>query len=192
MSTGRIVIALLLATFPVSCRQGMYDQPRAEAFSESDFFEDGASMRPLPEGTVPRGGDTSELWRKGIDGEFLATRLPVELDRDLLERGRARFEIYCAVCHGYTGKGDGTIVQRGFPPPPSFHEPRLREAPIGHFVNVISEGYGVMYSYAARVPPADRWAIAAYLRALQRSRDVPVAELSPEEKRMLPEGGADS
>ena len=96
--------------------------------------------------------------------------------RDLLRRGEERFNIYCAVCHGATGSGDGMIVQRGFPQPSSFHDDRLRQAPVGHFVDVISRGYGVMYSYASRVRPDERWAIAAYIRALQLSQHAAPAD----------------
>src|SRR5205085_11750125 len=105
--------------------------------------------------------------------------------KDLLERGRDRFEIYCAVCHGRTGEGNGMIVQRGFPPPPSFHIDRLRQAPIGHLFDVITQGYGIMYSYAERVEPNDRWAISAYIRALQLSRHATLAQVPANERNRL-------
>jgi mono/diheme cytochrome c family protein len=111
---------------------------------------------------------------------------PPPLSEALLVRGQERFDIYCAVCHGSAGYGDGEIVQRGFPAPPSYHINRLRHAPIRHFYDVISNGYGAMYSYAQRVAPADRWAIAAYIRALQASQNVPVAQLSAAERAKLP------
>ncbi len=104
----------------------------------------------------------------------------------LLERGQQRFDIYCSVCHGLAGYGDGQIVQRGFPAPPSYHTDRLRQAPSQHFYDVITNGYGVMFSYAQRVSPADRWAIAAYIRALQESQNVPAATLSPSQRAVLP------
>ena len=110
---------------------------------------------------------------------------PPPVTEALLERGRQRFDIYCAPCHGRTGAGDGMIVQRGFPHPPSYHIERLRHAPVQHFYDVITHGYGVMFPYAARVAPPDRWAIAAYIRALQESQDQPVASLSPDERRRL-------
>src|SRR5205823_15043450 len=101
------------------------------------------------------------------------------------ERGRQRFEINCSPCHGRTGQGNGMIVQRGFPAPPSYHIDRLRQAPVGHFYDVITQGYGIMYSYAERVAPADRWAIAAYIRALQLSQHATLADLSPNERAQL-------
>lgn len=110
---------------------------------------------------------------------------PPPVTMALLERGRQRFDIYCSVCHGFAGFGDGMVVQRGFPPPPSYHIARLRNAPIRHFYDVITNGYGAMYSYAQRVSPEDRWAIAAYIRALQAAEDVPVAQLTPAERAKL-------
>lgn len=111
---------------------------------------------------------------------------PPPLTLALLQRGQQRFRIDCTPCHGELGNGDGMIVQRGFSPPPSYHSARLREAPTQHFYDVITHGYGAMYSFAGRVAPRDRWAIAAYIRALQHSQDVPVAALSPEQKQALP------
>src|SRR5438067_9614077 len=116
---------------------------------------------------------------------MLVTQLPVSLTPQLLARGRERYDIYCSMCHGRTGNGNGMIVQRGFPVPPSYHIDRLRNAPIGHFYDVITNGYGVMYSYAARVEPADRWAIAAYIRALQLSHDAKFDELPPDDQGAL-------
>ncbi len=111
---------------------------------------------------------------------------PPMLTEALLQRGRQRFDIYCAVCHGPAGYGNGEIVQRGFPAPPSYHIDRLRQVPIQHFYDVITNGYGAMFSYAQRVAPEDRWAIAAYIRALQASQNVPVADLSPAQRALLP------
>ena len=113
----------------------------------------------------------------------------MKVTRELVERGQERFHIYCAVCHGPAGDGNGMIVQRGFPPPPSFSLERLRQAPVGHFYRVITDGYGIMFPYAARVAPEDRWAIAAYIRALQLSTTYRLAEL-PESARRQLEGGA--
>ncbi len=125
-----------------------------------------------PEGTVAR-------------DEAPAPQPPV-LTEALLQRGRERFDIYCAVCHGPAGYGNGEIVQRGFPAPPSYHIDRLRQAPTQHFYDVITNGYGAMFPYAQRVAPEDRWAIAAYIRALQASQDVPVSALTPAERALLP------
>ncbi len=111
--------------------------------------------------------------------------VPPPVTQALLERGQERFRINCTPCHSELGNGRGMVVQRGFPPPPSYHIARLREAPDAHFYDVITNGYGVMYSYAQRVAPADRWAIVAYIRALQRSQDAKLADLTPEQKAAL-------
>ena len=155
------------------CRPDMYNQPRYKTYAEDNFFRDGASARPLPPHTVARGHaelDTEYFQGKTADGKLVET-LPEKVTPELLERGRQRYDIYCSVCHDRTGDGHGMIVQRGFPSPPSYHTDRLRTAPIGHFYDVIANGYGVMYPYAARVEPADRWAIAAYIRTLQLARN---------------------
>jgi mono/diheme cytochrome c family protein len=163
----------------------MHDQARLESYAASDFFADGAAMRPLPEGVVPAGSAEDEHFATGMEGDVLTNRFPLAVDRALLERGRERYDIHCAVCHGYTGGGDGIVVQRGFPAPPSLHSARLREAPVGHFIDVMTNGYGVMYPVRARVVPRDRWAIAAYLRALQASRRATLDEVPPEERKRL-------
>jgi mono/diheme cytochrome c family protein len=162
----------------------MFDQPRANPLRESKFFADGAASRPIPPHTVARGRlDDDDAFVAGKIGTNLVAAIPVPVTPELLERGRERFEIYCTPCHGRTGEGNGIVVQRGFPAPPSYHIDRLREAPDGHFFDVMTRGYGVMYSQASRVPVADRWAIVAYIRALQLSRhatmqDVPEGERS--------------
>ncbi len=185
-STPLAVAALSLALL-AGCRQDMHDQAKYEAYEESDFFADGEASRSLVSGTVPRGWlrEDALLYRGvGADGGF-ATTLPMELSRDLLERGRERYEIYCSPCHGRTGDGLGMVVQRGFKQPTSFHETRLREMPYGYFFNAITNGFGQMSSYATMVPVEDRWAIAAYIRVLQSSRYAPVDELSDEDRRRL-------
>jgi mono/diheme cytochrome c family protein len=182
---GGRALPILLAAFLVlfaACRRDMYDQPKAKPLSESTFFKNGSSARPLPPHTVPRGNvRENSAFFTGLTNGILVAQLPIKLTPQLLARGRERYEIYCSMCHGETGDGNGMIVQRGFPPPPSYHVDRLRNAPIGHFYNVITNGYGVMYPYATRVEPKDRWAIAAYIRALQLShhatpKDVPIEE----------------
>lgn len=164
----------------------MYNQPKAKPYSETEFFQNQTSARPIPAHTVqyraPRG---NEAFFTGLTNGVLIAQLPMQLTPGLLERGRERYDIYCSVCHGATGDGNGEVVQRGFPAPPSYHIERLRKAPIGHFYDVITNGYGVMYSYASRVEPGDRWAIAAYIRALQLSHDVKASELPPNEQRQL-------
>jgi mono/diheme cytochrome c family protein len=176
-------VSALLMLAAAGCRPDMYNQPRYKTYAADDFFRDGASARPLPPHTVARGHadlDTEYFEGKTDDGK-LVEAFPQPVTPAMLERGRERFDIYCSVCHGRTGEANGMIVQRGFPAPPSYHTERLRTAPVGHFYDVITNGYGVMYSYAARVEPSDRWAIAAYIRALQLAQnakldDVPDAE----------------
>jgi mono/diheme cytochrome c family protein len=121
----------------------------------------------------------------GMANDVLVDVIPIPLTSELLERGRERFDIYCAVCHGRDGMGEGMIVRRGFPKPPSLHEARLRSAPVGHFYDVITQGYGVMYSYAARIQPSDRWAIVAYIRALQLSQNAALSDLAPIDRDKL-------
>lgn len=174
-SAAPILAALCLAVALAGCDQSMERQQKYNPLARADIWADGTSARPLPENTVARGdGD----WRRAA-----AVRPP--LDAALLARGQERFDIYCSPCHGLGGAGDGMIVQRGFPPPPSFASPRLRAVTAQHIFAVITEGYGVMYPYAARVEPADRWAIVAYVRALQASAGVPVAEV-PDAAKDLP------
>jgi mono/diheme cytochrome c family protein len=161
------VQALGLTLLAGGCEQSMQDQAKYEAYETAALFRDGKAMQSPVPGTIARG----ELaYRAEV------TERP-ELSLELVRRGRERFDVFCSPCHSRTGDGDGMIVQRGFPRPPSFHTARLREAPTEHFVQVITEGYGVMYAYADRVPPADRWAIAAYIRALQLSQRAEAASL---------------
>lgn len=170
----------------VSCRPDMMNQPKAKPLSESDFFSNGANARQIPAHTVPRGDAREDtVFYTGQTNGIYVTRLPVKLTRGLLVRGRERFDAICAECHDRTGSGNGMVVQRGFPQPPSFHVDRLRNAPIGHFFDVITKGYGVMYSYATRVDPEDRWAIAAYIRALQLSHDAKLSDVDPSEQSKL-------
>lgn len=164
-------LALLLASLAAGC-DNMANQPKINPY---EVYHD--SPHPLlpmrnPPGTVARGQ------RSGPPP-------PPPVTMALLERGRQRFDIDCSVCHGFAGFGDGMVVQRGFPAPPSYHIERLRNAPIQHFYDVITNGYGVMYSYAQRVSPEDRWAIVAYIRALQAAADVPVAQLTPAQRAAL-------
>jgi hypothetical protein len=178
-----IALGLILMA---GCRQDMHDQPRYEPLEPSTFFPDGRSARPLVEGTVARGYlRLDELLYTGkVDGELSET-MPFPVTRELLERGQERYSIYCTPCHDHVGNGQGMIVQRGLRPPPSFHIERLRTAPIGHFFDVITNGYGAMANYAAEVAAVDRWAIAAYIRALQLSQHAEVAELPEADRRSL-------
>jgi mono/diheme cytochrome c family protein len=172
------VVVLLVA----GCRQKMTDQPRYEAYEGSSFFADGRSMRPPVEGAIARGAleMTSVRGTGKQDGKFVA-EIPLDVTRATVVRGQERFNIYCAPCHDQTGSGRGMIVLRGYPPPPSFHTQTLRQAPAGQLFDVITNGYRQMPDYAAQVPVDDRWAIVAYIRALQLSQnatldDVPAAE----------------
>jgi mono/diheme cytochrome c family protein len=200
-----VVFPMLLTLLLSGCdRLDMYDQPRYEPLEASDFFADGLSARTPVEGTIARGAlREDEPFYAGKDGGQLVSQIPAaayralydrnprqfgrpneetdsaELRLALLTRGRQRFDIYCSACHGRAGDGDGIIVRRGFRRPPSYHTDRLRQAPAGHFYDVVTNGFGAMPSYASRIDVADRWAIVAYIRALQLSQnarwdDVPV------------------
>jgi cytochrome c553 len=169
------VVGLLLIALLTSCREDMQNQPRYKPLRKSDFYEDGRSSRPLVPGTVARGHLRADSYMyTGMVGKEPGDGMPFPVTRDLLERGRERFNIYCAPCHSRTGDGNGMIVQRGYRRPPSYHIDRLRKAPLGHFFDVITNGFGAMPDYAEQVPAHDRWAIAAYIRALQLSQNAPV------------------
>lgn len=162
---------LLLLLCLAACRQDMHDQPRYEALERSTFFRDGRSARPLVPGTVARGRlELDEhLYEGRVAGE-LAETFPFPVTRQVLERGRERYDIYCSACHDRAGYGEGMVVKRGLKRPESFHVERLREAPPGYFFDVVTNGFGAMFDYSDRVAPRDRWAIAAYVRALQLSQ----------------------
>jgi mono/diheme cytochrome c family protein len=178
---------LLVVAFSVGgCRQKMADQPASRPLQANNFFDDGMASRPVQPGTVPRGsfvGD--EFVETGRIGGRPADALPFPVTLQLLQRGQERYNIYCSPCHDRTGSGQGMIVQRGFRRARSFHEQRLREAPAGHFFEVITRGFGPMPSYAAQVSTEDRWAIIAYIRALQLSRHAAVAELPASDREKL-------
>ncbi len=173
------------------CRLDMHVQPKYLPYEPTDFFGDGRSERPAIPGTVARGHlHDDELFYTGQENGAVADKFPFPITKADIERGRQRYNIYCTPCHDYTGNGQGMIVQRGFPPPPSFHIQRLREAPAGHFYEVITNGYGVMFSYAARVEPADRWRIAAYIRALQLSEHAAVSDVPDADRSKLSQSNA--
>ena len=180
------LFALALLAGCERARQDMYDQPRYKPFAASKMFDDGTSARTAPEGTQPRsrgafaGSSGGRLGTQAVETDIIAERAqtnPYPVDMALLRRGQERFTIYCMPCHSPAGDGDGLVVRRGFPPPPSYHQYRLRNAPDSHIYDVIRNGYGVMVPYADRVEPADRWAIVAYIRALQFSQHASVAQL---------------
>jgi len=163
----------------IGCRQDMHDQPRFEPLEQNSFFGDNRASRPLVAGTVARGHLRLDehLYKGTKDGELVAS-FPFPITEAWLERGRQRFDIFCSPCHDETGSGHGMIVERGFRAPPSFHIERLRNAPVGHFFDVMTNGIGAMYDYSDRIPVKDRWAIAAYIRVLQLSQNSRVEELS--------------
>ena len=165
----------------------MQVQPKYKSLDPSSFFDDGRSARPVVPGTVARDQLRTDeaLYTGKLNGVEVNT-FPFPITREILERGRDRYNIYCTPCHDRNGEGQGMIVQRGFPPPPSYHIDRLRQAPVGHFYNVITNGYGTMYSYASRITPQDRWAIAAYIRVLQLSQSAKLSDLTEDDRRQMP------
>jgi mono/diheme cytochrome c family protein len=165
-----LVLALLLA----GCDVSMTQQRKFKTYAPATLWADGSSAQPLPDDVVAAG---DAEWRK-------AEVNPPPVSQALLARGRERFDIFCAPCHGLAGDGDGIIVAHGFPAPPSYHIDRLRAAPAQHFYDVMTRGYGAMYAYADRVDPHDRWAIASYIRALQLARHATLAQV-PEATEML-------
>lgn len=180
----------------------MQDQPKIKAYREAEFFGDRRGMRTIPEGTVARGflQDDDLLYTGKVNGQAV-DEFPFQITKTVLERGRERFNIYCSPCHGRTGLGNGMIVQRGFKPPPSFHEEKIRTQAVGYYFDVMTNGFGAMQDYRAQVAPEDRWAIAAYIRALQYSQrasvdDVPADRREaldhPEAARPSPAGGGEA
>jgi mono/diheme cytochrome c family protein len=160
------------------CRQDMHDQPKYEPLERSAFFQDGGSARPLVDGTIARGTlQEDEGFFTGKAGATHVADFPMTVDQALVDRGQQRFNIYCTPCHDATGSGNGMVVQRGYRRPPSLHEERLRLAEPGYFVDVITNGFGVMPDYRVQVAPRDRWAIAAYIRALQLSQRAAPADV---------------
>jgi hypothetical protein len=182
-----LTLCLLLFAFLISgCRQDMAEQPRYDPLEASTFFADGQSARPLIPGTVARGylREDTELYT-GKSGKDFTHTFPFPVTQAVLERGRERYDIFCSPCHDRTGSGMGMIVRRGYTPPPSFHQDRLREAPVGYFFDVITNGFGAMPDYAAQIPPRDRWAIIAYIRALQLSQQATLEDVPAEERAKL-------
>jgi len=181
-----LALAVLVAA---GCRQNMHNQNKVRPLRQSTFYADGLSARPIPQDTVARGGPGETI--APYDGLTLARsslQTPPPITLALLRRGRERFDIFCSPCHDRTGSGHGMIVRRGYKQPTSYHSDKLRNVPIDYFVQVMTEGFGVMPSYAAQVPPEDRWAIAAYIRALQYSQNAHLADL-PADRRPAVEGG---
>jgi len=169
-----------------ACRQDMQIQPRYDPLAETNFFSDHRAARPMVEGTVARGHMTIDEARYTgkIDGE-LVDQFPIPIAKADIERGENRFNIYCTPCHGHLGDGNGMVVLRGFRQPPSYYDDRLVHAPVGHFFDVITNGYGAMPSYASRVQTDDRWRIVAYIRALQLSESATVADVPGAQRQSL-------
>jgi mono/diheme cytochrome c family protein len=173
--------ALLGLVFLAGCRQDMHDQPKFKPLARSDFFPDLRSARPLPDGTVARGQQHEDTYF--YSGMIPGTNnpgdwMPFPVTADVLQRGRERFNIYCAPCHSRLGDGNGFVPGRGFARrPPSFHIDRLRQAPLGYFFDVMTHGFGMMPDYASQIPPNDRWAIVSYIRALQLSQSATQADI---------------
>jgi mono/diheme cytochrome c family protein len=177
---------VLCALAVISCRQDMHDQPKYEPLERSTFFGDERSARPIVEGTVARGHlrDNPEYFT-GKSGEAFVTTFPLEVTEDLVQRGQERYQIFCTPCHGALGDGLGMVVRRGFKRPPSFHIDRLRQSPPGYFYDVMTNGFGTMSSYAEQVPVKDRWAIAAYVRALQLSQHATIDDVPADKRQEL-------
>jgi mono/diheme cytochrome c family protein len=215
---GRVLLLFFLFPFSfflASCRRDMQDQPKVIAYRESKFYKDGS--RPPVEGTVPRGflrqdrefyfGKKSGTATTGaMPGAATPSgaanpsamfpddveTFPFAVTKEVLDRGQDRYQIYCSSCHGGTGYGDGIVARRGFnkPAPASFHQDKLRQAPVGHFFDVITNGWGAMPSHASQIPVADRWNIIAYIRALQLSQTPPVPPAQPSPNAAAKPGGS--
>jgi len=180
-----LFVALCVA-LAAGCRQDMADQPRYNPLAPSTFFADGRSERPLVQNTVARGSIAFDALAIPKD----SNAFPLPVTAALLERGQDRYKIFCTPCHGLQGDGNGFVAMRGMKHPPSYHIERLRDAPVGYFYDVVTNGFGVMPDYAEQIPPPDRWAIVAYIRVLQLSRNAKLSELPPDLKSKLEAGGS--
>ena len=177
-----LFVCLATALFMLSgCRTDMHTDPKFRPLDKSDFYPDWRASRSLVAGTIPRGNlrADSYLYTGMTAPNQPGNEMPFPVTREVLERGRERFNIYCTPCHSSLGDGNGMIVQRGYRRPPSFYDEKRMQAPLGHFFDVISNGFGAMPDYAAQVPVKDRWAIAAYIRALQLSQHATLADVPP-------------
>ena len=190
--TSRLLMAACFAAsmvFASGCqylKQDMANQPKNLPLSPSDFFADGRSERPIVENTVARGSIADDDLFVPKD----SNNFPLKIDQALLERGEQRYKIFCSPCHGLQGDGNGLVAMRGMKHPPTYHQDRLRQAPNGYFYDNITNGFGAMYGYSAQIPPRDRWAIIAYVRALQLSRNAKVSDLPAELQQRLNSAGA--
>ena len=180
---GVALSALALSGCEEAIRQDMANQPKNRPESPSDFFADGRSVRPLIENTVARGSIENDVYN--VPKDFAGFPPAVKVNEKLLQRGEDRYKIFCTPCHGLQGNGEGMIAARGMKHPPSYHIDRLRQVPNGYFYDVMTNGFGAMYSYSERITPADRWAIIAYIRALQLSRNAKAADLPADLRQKL-------
>ena len=177
-SRARLVAGLLLLAAAAGCRQDMHNQPKYKPLRASAFYPDRSSARPIIDETVPRGALQEDVpFFTGKQGTTPVAEIPFAVDAQVLRRGQERYTIFCSPCHDATGGGLGMVVQRGYRQPPSLHDDRLRSAPAGHYFDVITNGFGAMPPYRAQVPPDDRWAITAYIRALQLSQRAAAADV---------------
>jgi cytochrome c5 len=183
----KLMMLTTVAIFAIAgCRQQMADQPHQRPLEPSNFFDDGMASRPVEPGTVARAGkeQNGRSFDSKVDGKLVDT-FPFEMTMEVLARGQERYEIFCSPCHDRLGTGQGVIVRRGFTPARSFHDPRLRDAPAGHFYEIMTQGFGPMPSYANQLSEHDRWAVIAYIRALQLSRNVRLDQLPPEDRAKM-------
>src|SRR6266436_1575005 len=183
---GAACCTLAISGCDYSLRQDMANQPYNRPLSPSDFFADGRSERPLVENTVARGS----LAEDALFVSKESNNFPLPVNQELLERGESRYKIFCTPCHGLQGDGNGMIVMRGMKHPPTYHDDRLRQSPNGYYFDVITNGFGAMYGYSAQISPKDRWAIIAYVRALQLSRNVKAADLPESMRTKIPSASA--
>jgi mono/diheme cytochrome c family protein len=186
----RSVLAAICLVAIAGCRQDMHNQPKYRGLRPSVLFADGASARPRIEGTVARGTlQEDEAFFTGKVGNVAVKELPLAVDEHVLDRGQERFNIFCSPCHGQTGAGNGMVVQRGYRQPPSFETDRLRQADAGHLFDVITNGFGVMPDYKVQIAPRDRWAIVAYIRALQLSQHAAASDIPGGDPTKVPAPG---
>lgn len=182
-SSAHVVVMAATCVALAGCRQDMHDAPSYDPLQATTFFANGAASRTLVPNTVARGHLRADelLYTGKINGQ-VANEFPMPVTKQVLDRGEERFNVYCAPCHGRTGEGNGMVVQRGFRQPPSYHDERLRNVPVGYFFDVMTNGFGAMQDYSAQVTVPDRWAIAAYIRVLQLSRSATVNDV-PADRR---------
>ncbi len=190
-SRRAFVLPIVVLGLVAGCRQDMHDQPKYQPLEASAFFGDGRSARPPVQGTVARGDDElradDHLYLGKVNGVDVET-FPFPITAEVLARGRERYDIFCTPCHGAVGDGNGMVVRRGYRRPPSLHEDRLRQAPPGHYFDVMTNGFGAMADYAAQVRVRDRWAIIAYIRALQLSQNATISDVPAEARQELSAG----